>query len=63
MISSPCKQNGQDCPNRHMGCHANCKAYTEYAELKRAETIHTNKVRTALNSMWDYAGRSGRSIR
>ena len=42
---------------RHFGCHATCKAYTEWATWKRQESIHTNKAKSSLNDMYDYGGK------
>ena len=38
---NPCWTNGQDCSERHVGCHGNCQKWKEwqegYLKLKKAE--------------------------
>lgn len=33
MKNAPCKQNGQDCPDRQVGCHSKCEKYREWKEM------------------------------
>lgn len=37
MKDAPCKQNGIDCAERHVGCHAKCEKYIAWkADVDRA---------------------------
>jgi hypothetical protein len=58
MKTNPCK----DCDARHFKCHAECEAYTNWAQEKRKESIETSKVKAALDRMYDYGGKWRRCV-
>ena len=53
MKNSPCKENGIDCTERHVGCHSTCEKYLEW----KAGVEQANANRFAYNeskvSVWN----------
>lgn len=37
MTKSPCYKDGNDCPDRHVGCRDNCEAWREWQNVHEAE--------------------------
>lgn len=35
-LKPPCKRNGKDCEQRHVGCHATCEEYKDFAAQSAA---------------------------
>ena len=53
MKNSPCKENGIDCHDRHVGCHAECEKYKAW----KADVDKANENRYAFKeknvSVWN----------
>lgn len=42
---APCWNKGDGCPNRHVGCHAECEDFLKYRKAIDAENAERDRVR------------------
>ena len=54
-MNAPCK----DCPDRHQGCHSECKKYKEYR--KKQDKLNELKLEDTLKRCSGYRGRKSKS--
>lgn len=47
LTRSPCWNDGEDCPKRHVGCRAECDAWQEYSEIHEKESEEIRKRKSA----------------
>lgn len=61
MVKPPCDaEDGTRCPNRHVGCQAQCEKYLAFREERHKELEHKEKNNRALNRVRRYR-RKGRN--
>lgn len=52
-----------DCPDRHVGCHAECERYANYKAARDAEREAAHRAYMAENEAEDYAARRAERIK
>lgn len=65
MIHSPCYDTKTEttCPNRQVGCRADCKAWQEYEALKKKEYTRRDKERQLKNDLCGYVNTRYKRVR
>lgn len=52
----PCKVGDTDCPNRRVGCRADCTAWHDYAEAHKAEKDHEAMQKAKASDIYEVEG-------
>lgn len=52
----PCKVDGIDCPNRRVGCRADCTEWHDYAEAHKAEKDHEAMQKAKASDIYEVEG-------
>ena len=59
----PCKKDGKDCEERHVGCHSHCKEFSDWKEAREEVLAKKRKDDTIRRQVEDSRYRCMKKIR